>query len=79
MPDVRIGKRAQVVIPAAIRRQLDLDEGDLLHLSVDADGRIILQRTPDDPLTRLRAAAGGVFSGLDPVEEQRQQRAGWER
>lgn len=79
MPDVRIGKRAQVVIPAAVRRQLDLDEGDLLHLSVDADGRIILERTPDDPLARLRAAAGDVFAGVDPVEEQRRQRAEWER
>ena len=79
MPDVRIGKRAQVVIPAAIRRELDLGEGDLLHLSVDDEGRIILQRTPDDPLARLRAAAGGVYSGIDAVEEQRQQRAEWER
>jgi AbrB family looped-hinge helix DNA binding protein len=77
MPDVLVGKRAQVVIPAAIRRRLGWKEGDRLHLQVDERGRVILERVSDDPVDRLKRAGEAVFRGVDPLEEQRRLRDEW--
>jgi AbrB family looped-hinge helix DNA binding protein len=77
--DVLIGKRAQVVIPAAVRRRLGLQEGDRLHLQVDDQDRIILQRAPRDPVDRLRAAGVSAYEGVDPVVVQRELRDEWDR
>lgn len=79
MADVLIGKRAQVVIPAAVRRRLGLQEGDRLHLEVDEQGRIVLERIDDDPLERLRRVGSSCFSDVDPVDYQRRLRDEWDR
>lgn len=38
--DIRVGKRAQVVIPAGVRAALGIAEGDVLRLEVDERGRL---------------------------------------
>lgn len=78
--DVRVGKRAQVVIPAALRRQMGVKDGDVLHAELDERGRLVLERVDPDPLRRLREAARSAWGGDgDAVEQQRKLRAEWER
>lgn len=79
MTDVLIGKRAQVVIPAEIRRRLGLREGDRLHLEVDDQGRIVLERLEEDPVERLIRAGTACFADVDPVAYQRALREDWDR
>lgn len=71
MPDVLVGKRAQVVIPADVRRRLAIQEGDRLHLEVDERGRIVMERVDKDPIERLRRAGTASYGGVDAIEHQR--------
>lgn len=77
--DVRIGRRAQVVIPLEARKRLNLVEGDILHVEIDDRGRLVLERVPRDPLERLEQAGGSLFTGIDAVTEQQRLRAEMER
>lgn len=77
--DVKIGQRGQVVIPVEVRRRQGIEPGDLLHLEVDERGRLILEPLDKDPVRRLREAGAGLFTDVDPVEEQRRLRTEWER
>ncbi len=79
MTDVRVGKRAQVVIPADVRRRLGIREGDRLHLQVDERGRIVLERIAEDPIERLRTVGRELFPETDPVAYQRALRDEWEQ
>lgn len=78
MVDVLVGRRAQVVIPAAIRERLKIKEGDKLRLDVDEAGRIVLTPVSADPLERLMKAGAGVFRGVDPVAYVRELRDEWD-
>lgn len=71
MPDVLVGKRGQVVIPADVCRRSGIKEGDRLHLEVDERGRILMERIDQDPVDRLRRAGARSHGGVDPVEYQR--------
>ena len=75
--EVRVGKRAQVVIPAALRRRMGVSDGDLLHAEVDEQGRLVLERVDPDPVARLVDAGAGLWSGVDAVDHQRAQRDAW--
>lgn len=77
--DIRVGKRAQIVIPVEIRKSLGVEEGDLLHAEIDAQGRIVLDPVPGDPLERLKRAGAGLCAGVDAVEAQRRIRDEWEQ
>ncbi|MGZ4803502.1 MAG: AbrB/MazE/SpoVT family DNA-binding domain-containing protein, partial [Acidimicrobiia bacterium] len=37
----RLGR---VVLPAEVRKQLEIREGDLIDIAVDDDGRIVLEK-----------------------------------
>jgi AbrB family looped-hinge helix DNA binding protein len=71
---VRVGKRAQIVIPAALRKRMGIDEGDILNARLTEDGSLILTPTPREPLGRLRQLAQRYFKGVDPVAFQRELR-----
>ena len=77
--DVRVGKRAQVVIPAALRKRLGVHEGDILQASVDDAGNIVLKPVPSDPLERLRKAFAKCYEGVDAVAYVRALREEWDR
>lgn len=72
-----MGKRAQVVIPAELRRRMGVRDGDLLHAELDEQGRLVLERVDPDPLARLASAGQSLWAGVDPVEQQRELRAEW--
>lgn len=56
-----------------------MEEGDLLHAEIDAQGRIVLEPVPQDPLERLKRAGAGLYTGVDAVEAQRRIRDEWDR
>ena len=74
--DVRVGKRAQVVIPAVLRRQMGVADGDVLHAELDDQGRLVLEKVHQDPLARLLEVGRGLHEG-DPVDGQRLLREEW--
>lgn len=45
-PYIKVNKRGQLVIPAAVRKALGLSEGGMLHASLDAQGQLVLRRVP---------------------------------
>jgi AbrB family looped-hinge helix DNA binding protein len=78
---VTVGPQGRIVIPAAVRRDLGLEEGTTLAVRVDG-GRLILE-TRGEILDRLRkryadAGARGLARELvvDRREEARRERKG---
>jgi AbrB family looped-hinge helix DNA binding protein len=70
---VRVGQRGTIVIPAEMRRDLDLQVGD--ELDVVAEGEALhLTKVDDDPIAQLREIAAPYFAGVDPVAFQRELR-----
>ena len=46
---VKVSSKNQIALPADVRRQLAIEPGDRLEVSVE-DNRIVLERMPVDPL-----------------------------
>ena len=78
MHTVRVGKRAQMVVPAVLRRRLGIEEGDVLQADIDDQGRLVLEVVPADPVERLRRAGAGMYGGRDGMEEQERLRSDWD-
>lgn len=70
---VKIGQRGTIVIPAEVRRQLDLATGDELDLVVEGK-TLVLSKVDEDPITEFREAGARYFAGIDPVQFQRELR-----
>ncbi|MFO7312800.1 AbrB/MazE/SpoVT family DNA-binding domain-containing protein [Rhodothermus marinus] len=51
--EIRLGKRGQIVIPAAVRQQLGLSPGDRLIVRVE-EGRLILEKR-QEVIERVKA------------------------
>lgn len=75
--DVKVGQRAQVVIPAELRRRMGVKDGDVLHAELDERGRLVLEKVEADPVRRLLRAGTGLYDGLDGVDYQRAMRQEW--
>ncbi len=76
---IRVGKRAQMVIPARLRHEMGIGEGDTLRATLDDCGRLVLEPVPSDPIERFRQAWKGVFEGVDADAYIRELRDEWER
>ena len=76
---IRVGKRAQVVIPVALRREMGIGEGDTLLASLDECGQLVLKPVPSDPIERFRAAGRKFYEGVDVDAYVRELREEWER
>jgi AbrB family looped-hinge helix DNA binding protein len=64
---VRIGPQGRLVLPASLRRALEIAPGDAL-LARAEDGRLILER-PDAVLGRLRNRFRTLPQGVSLAEE----------
>ena len=40
----KVDRLGRVVLPAELRKELEINEGDLLEIAVDDDGRIVLEK-----------------------------------
>ena len=66
MYDVVLSSRGQVVIPAEVRKELNLKEGDVLYAYVEDHSRLVLkakrrEKTGEDVVART----AGLFSDLE--------------
>lgn len=67
MAELKLGRQGRIVIPAAIREELGLREGERLDARVEGD-RLVLE-TPLAALERLRRRFREAAKGHDPVAE----------
>jgi transcriptional pleiotropic regulator of transition state genes len=40
----KVDRLGRVVLPAELRKQLEIREGDLMEIAVDDDGRVVLEK-----------------------------------
>ena len=40
----KVDRLGRVVLPSELRKQLEINEGDLVEIAVDDDGRIVLEK-----------------------------------
>jgi transcriptional pleiotropic regulator of transition state genes len=55
----KVDRLGRVVLPAELRKQLEIQEGDLIEIAVDDNGRIVLEKLAQRCVF-CRATAPGV-------------------
>ncbi len=75
MPTARLSSKAQIVIPAAIRRRLGLRPGDLLEVDQEGD-HIVLRKVRESSLDLLDRIGGAIWRGYS--EELKRTRDEWD-
>ncbi len=65
--EIQLSPQGRVVIPAELRRQLDLQPGEVLITRVE-EGRLVLEKR-DNVLRRLRRRFAKVDRGVSLAEE----------
>lgn len=75
MTRVKMSSKNQIVIPREARERLGLRPGDRLVVSVE-DGRIVLERTPEDPGEALRGLLRECYGDVDAYVAR--ERGSWE-
>jgi AbrB family looped-hinge helix DNA binding protein len=73
---VTLRGRGTMVIPAAMRRELGLEEGSTLLLLVE-EGELRVRPVPEDPLERLAAAITAGYGDVRPEVALRELREEW--
>ena len=62
MPTAKLSSKAQIVIPAAIRRKLGLGPGDRLEMRVEGE-EVIMRRLPASATNALKALRSRAWKG----------------
>ncbi len=68
MPMIKVRHKGQVTLPAEIRDELDLEQGDLLEAEVH-NGKVVL--TPKTVIDRSKAVEAAIDEGLRDIEAGR--------
>lgn len=76
LPTTTVSSKAQIVLPAEIRRALGIRPGDRLEISVDGE-RIVLERAPRSDTEALNELGGDLWTGY--AEELADARDAWDR
>ncbi|MGH2354574.1 MAG: AbrB/MazE/SpoVT family DNA-binding domain-containing protein [Chloroflexota bacterium] len=76
MVTVKVSRKNQIAVPAAVRRQLGIQPGDRLSVQVEGS-RLVLQREPEDILGALLGLAPEVWQGVDGTAYLRGLRDEW--
>lgn len=76
MPLARLSSKSQLVLPAAIRRDLGVRAGDLLEVALEGD-HAVLRKAPQSYVDALSACGCDLWKGYaDSLEEGRDE---WDR
>jgi AbrB family looped-hinge helix DNA binding protein len=76
MQKVKVSKKFQIAIPAEVRRQLGIKQGD--ELVIDVEGKhALLMRVPESHAADLAGLHADVWAGVDPDEYVRREREAW--
>lgn len=73
---VQVGARGRLVLPAEVRKQLTLEEGDSVVLSLEADGSLRLQSLREQVrrgMGLFQDVAPGVSLADELIEERREE------
>jgi len=72
----RLSSKSQIVLPAAIRRNLGLQAGDLLEIAQEGD-HVVVRKAPGSFVDSLAACGSDLWRGYEgELEEARGQ---WDR
>ena len=66
--DLHVGERGRLVLPSLVRKQLALREGDLLVLTVEPNGHMVLMPLRDQ-VHKARGLMRDVAPGVDLAGE----------
>ena len=76
MPTAKLSRKAQLVLPASIRRRLNIRPGDRLILEVE-DDHVVLRKAPESDVEVLRRYRSDLWK--DYGRELERERDGWDR
>lgn len=76
MPLARLSSKSQIAIPAAIRRKLGFQAGDLLEIAQEGD-HVVLRKAPGSYVDALAACGSDLWKGYE--EELKAARGQWDR
>lgn len=76
MPLARLSSKSQIVLPAAIRKRLGLQAGDLLEIQQEGD-HLIVRKAPRSFVDALDECGSPLWSGYE--EELEAGREQWDR
>ncbi|MGI8440186.1 MAG: AbrB/MazE/SpoVT family DNA-binding domain-containing protein, partial [Thermoleophilaceae bacterium] len=78
--EVRVGPQGRVVIPVALRRRLDLRDGETLIARVESDGVVLERRVAAlrRPQRHHREVSNGTNTVDEVIEERRREFSGEE-
>jgi len=76
MVTVKVSRKNQIAVPAAVRRQLGIRPGDRLTVEVEG-AKVILRPEPQSHLDRLINLAPEIWEGVDAAEYIRELRDEW--
>ena len=76
LPTTTVSSKAQIVLPAEIRRALGIRAGDRLEISVEGE-RIVLERAPGSDVAALAELGGELWAGY--ADELAEARDAWDR
>lgn len=77
MARARLSSKAQIVLPAGLRRELAIEPGDELLVEREDDRIVVRKPGPGSWVGRLESFCGDHWSGL--AEEVQRERALWDR
>ena len=81
MTTVKVSKKHQIAVPAAVRRQLGIRAGDRLRVEIDGSSMILRRERPTKPApTTLREfldLAPELWEGIDSAGYLRELRDEW--
>lgn len=73
---ITMGRRGTIVIPAEMRREMGIDCGSTLMVTLAGD-ELRLQLVPGEPLERLRWVFRRAFEGIDLDAFLAEEHADW--
>lgn len=76
MPDATLSSKHQLVIPAAVRKQLDLKPGDQLDVQVEGD-QVVIRKAPQSYVKALEKVTASLCKGYG--RELQGDREQWDR
>ena len=76
MPTAKLSKKAQLVLPASIRKRLNIRPGDRLILEVEGD-HVVLRKAPESDVDALRAYRSDLWK--DYGRELKRERDEWDQ
>jgi AbrB family looped-hinge helix DNA binding protein len=76
MARVKVSRKNQIAVPAAVRRKLGIKPGDWLEIEAN-DRDVVLRSQPRDALAELISIAPEIWQGIDTQAYLRELRDEW--